>query len=184
MKRILFFLCVALSLNVNAQNLGKKYDFLNTIAERIPTKSGVPFYDTTVKLSKEFDKDKIENNISYFFANVFGSDMVKKNGKSSYLASGAYSFVLENSNEDPYNVTYWFEISYKDGRFDITMHDFQVTHNSITIDLKKKMEGAAKTDNLAKHILANLHAYNVETQRKAIRVISSSTAEALATAGR
>ncbi len=53
MKWILLLVLALPTFQATAQNMGKKYEFINTVVDRIPLKSGMPYYDSSVDQNDE-----------------------------------------------------------------------------------------------------------------------------------
>ncbi len=174
MKKTLLLLMTAATLQSSAQNLGKRYEFINTVVDRIPTKSSVPYYDTTVRLEDETTAEQLAANEENFFKNVFGSDLVKKVGKHTTTAAGTYAFSIKNTNnpDDQYTVNYWLDITVKGSRYDVVLHDFTIEHQDLEINIAKRLAAAKNNDGSAKQLLAIFHSTNMDELKKVYKTMS------------
>ena len=166
----MFLLFLALpAVTATAQNTTKRYEYINTVTEKIPTHAGSAYYDSSVSLDEKYTKEVLEANSAYFFADVLGSDLVKKSGKHTTTAAGTYSFSITNRNidEDMYVVNYWLDVTVKDAKFDVNMHDFSIVHNGHDVDFAGRMAAARKNDGVSKQILAIFHSNNSDIMTKA-----------------
>ncbi len=128
----------------------------------------------------------MESNCAYFFANVFGSDLVKKTGKHSTTAAGTYSFSINNKarEEDMYTVNFWMDISIRKGHYSVEMHDFTIVHQDHELEFSKRLSAARNGDGLSKQVLAIFHSSNLDEMKKVYKSMSAKTTGDQATASK
>ena len=156
----------------SAQNIGKQYEWVKLAPEQMPVKSNDPYYDIDIPMDDEgasYTREQLDANANYYFNNVFSSSMVKNVGKHSFSGISSYSFSINKTpnTDDIYTVTYILDISTKNGRYNMTMHSFKLTHVDLEVDLSKRIAAAGKNDMVSKKIIASMHMNNLAELKKA-----------------
>jgi len=196
MKWIMLALIALPLTQVNAQNKkavqprptapAKSFDNLNKLVYDIPMQASSPSYDTTVTLSDDMTRDRLQENASNYFDKVFGSGFVNKSGKHKLTGMGRYTFSANSyaDESEVYNVSYLMDISVKEGKYDVSLHSFSIEHNATEINIANKIEAAKRNDMKAKMMLAMFQKYNTQELKKVYASMAAKPAQVLATASR
>jgi hypothetical protein len=180
-------LLFALPLSVTAQNLGKEFAWAKIAPTEYSVKSKKPYYEITVNTDNEaFTKDKLKQNADFYFKNLFSTELVKQEGKNTMTGVGNYSFNISKNGaeEGLYTVTYILDISWKDSRYTLSMHDFVIEHVYTTINIGNRLELSEKNDVAAKTMFKYFNSYNLTELKKAYNAMSSLQVNLEATASR
>jgi hypothetical protein len=170
MKRIILLLVAFSVLQASAQNMGKQFEWAKLIPNELPLSANTPYYDMSVSMDDDaYTREQLDENANYYFNNVFVTSMVRKEGKHKFSGIGTYSFSVTKSVDpnDIYTVNYIIDISNKNGRFEMTMHDFTLTHLDLEVSIPKRVEAAERNDVISKNILASMHKNNLIELKKA-----------------
>ena len=187
MKWMLLMLLALPATQSIAQNLGKQYEWVKLAPDEMPLKSNNPYYDITVPMEDDaYTREQLEANANYYFNNVFGTSLVRNEGKHKFSGIGNYSFSVTKSNNprDIYTVTYIMDIATKNGKYVMTMHDFKLTHLDLEVSVPKRLEAAEKDDMLSKQIITGMHRSNLSELRKAYTTMLKKDAGNEATASK
>ncbi len=170
MKWMLLLLLALPATQSTAQNIGKQYEWVKLAPEQLPVKSNEPYYEISVPMEDDaYTREQLDANANYYFNNVFGTSMVKNEGKHKFSGISSYSFSTTKSANpnDIYTVNYILDIATKEGRYILTMHGFTLSHLDAEVSLSKRIEAADKNDMLAKVIVASIHKNNLVELKKA-----------------
>ncbi len=184
MKWMLLFLLALPATQSTAQNVSKQYEWVKIAPEQLPVKGNQPYYNIDIPMDDEgetYTREQMDENANFYFNNVFGSSMIKNDGKHSFSGVGSYSFSTNKSaNEnDIYTVTYVLDINTKKDKYNMCMHNFTLSHLDQNVDISKRLDAAGKTDLLAKKIVACMHLNNMAELKKAYStMLKTSTAPA------
>lgn len=143
-----FILLFALPVfSASAQNLGKEFEWVKIAPTEFSLKAKKPYYEISVSLENEaFTKEKLKQNADFYFHNLFSTELVKEEGKYAMTGVGTYSFnILKSGSEGgTYKVNYILEISWKDNKYNMNMHDFVIEHLDATVNIGNRIELAEK----------------------------------------
>jgi hypothetical protein len=165
------------------QKIDKKGEWLKTVASRIPLKSHLPYYDSTVEYGDPLTREDAELNAQYYFERVFGSKAYRlETHKHNYTGYGSYLFCADRKEGFTalYKVYYRVTISVKNGRYNVEMNDFTLEnqHNEVSFDYL--MNRAKDNDQKAKDILACFHVNNQEQLKKVYNTMAAKDRESTA----
>ncbi len=179
MKIALLFLLTMPAFAVNAQNIARKYDYINTVADHIPTHGGKPYYDTSVTAEATIEREQAETRVQVCFQDVIASDLVKKLSKSTTTAACQYTFSIKNSTDpnDQYTVSYWADLTVKSKSYTVEFHDFTIDFQGYELDISKKIDAAKNGDGNARQVLALFHSHNVQLLKKTIATLVGTSSE-------
>ncbi len=189
MKWMLLLLLALPTTQSTAQNASKQFEWVKLAPEKMPVKSSQPYYDIDVPMDDEgatYTREQMDENASYYFNSVFNTTMVKNDGKHSFSGIGTYSFSIAKSAnpEDIYTVTYVLDITTKKDKYNLSMHNFTLSHLDVNIDIAKRIDAAGKTDLTAKKIVACMHQNNMAELKKAYNTMLKTGAATAATASK
>ena len=174
MKWILFAFLAFPIAQSSAQNLGKQFEWTKSAASRIPLHATLPYYDTTVRQENELTREQLEDNAKYYFHEVFGTDLIKVTGKHKITGCCNYLFNIGNNQDEEniYKVVYLLDITSRDGKYEVEMHDFTIEHLGHEVDIAKKIELAKDGVGAACHMLAGFHRRNLDELKKVHQTMS------------
>ena len=177
-------LALALSFETaTAQNLGDAYDWLKDSYKNIPMKSSMPYYDTAVS-GYGLSQERLADNAKYFIENVLGAtELIKADGKtiSTY---GSYALYTNSSKDEEhtYIVNYTLDIAIKDGKYAVSMHNFDISFLNNKVEFSLKYKGAKNQDGKSNQFMAIFHTLNQKQIKKLCETMQMTMLPADATA--
>jgi len=159
--------------NTNAP--ASKTAWITSYAAAVPLSSGEPAYDTTIRLAENMTREILEQNANQYFEKTFSTGYVNKNKKHNYTALGTYSFSLNDNADDQelYTVNYIMDISIKDGKYDVSLHNFTIEHLAANVDMDKKIAAASRGDAKARMLMAYFQRNNLAQLKQVYQSMSA-----------
>ena len=166
-----------------AQNLGEAYDWLKDSYKRIPMKSSMPFYDTAVS-GLGYSQERLAANAKYYIENVMGSVEVPDLSKKMITADGSYLMYTNDlkDEEHTYVVKYKMDITIKNKKYAVAMHDFDISYLSNKVEFSLKYKGAKNYDGKSNQFRAIFHSLNEKPISEFVEAMSMNMLPADSTA--
>ncbi len=177
MKNFVLVMLVACSFGTaTAQNLGQKYDWIKTSYEKIPLRANLPYYDTSVAATEEVNKNILEANAMYYFDNIISASSVDVDGHK-ICGKGSYTIYTSDKKDEEhtYTVNYSMDITIKDGKYRVAMHDFGIYYLTNKVEFKAKYKHAEMNDGKSNYFMALFNDQNKMELKKLARVMSSTS---------
>ncbi len=147
--------------NAKAQNLGQRYDWLQNSYLKIPTQGGLPHYDTLVKYGNLFSENQVMESASRYLKLLRACDSVAVVG-NKIMSKLTYNIYTDEKHDEEhtYTVSYLLELSVKSGKYSVSMHDFDISFLTNTVDFQTKIKHAKDNDGRANYFMALFHDQN------------------------
>ena len=156
MKKMILGVLVMIScFAANAQNLGEKYEWLKLSYKKIPLRASQPYYDTTVHFGDKLAGNTLENNARYYFQSVTSTDSLAFEN-NTFTGKGSYTLYTDNKKDEEhtYVVNYTMEVTLKNGKYEVGMHDFEIYYLTNKVEFPAKYKRAAEDDGKSNYFMA------------------------------